>query len=229
MRRDPLQPPPTCWSNAGFLARVTSLDDPERRNRVQVRLFAFDAVENQDAAMWARVAAPFAGADRGCFCLPDVDDEVLVVFVQGDPRYPVIVGGLWNGAAVPPADIESGGVNRYKRIKSKNGITITLDDNQGEETLTLETPGGQKLTLRDGPSSVVIEDSNQNSVTLEAAGITIQAAAKVTVNAAQVAVSAGMVTVDAALADFSGVVQCAALRTNAVISNSYTPGAGNVW
>jgi uncharacterized protein involved in type VI secretion and phage assembly len=229
MRRDPFLPLPPPWSNAGFLAKVVSLDDPERRNRVQVRLYAFDAVSGQDAAIWARVAAPFAGDDRGTFFLPDVDDEVLVVFVQGDPRYPIIVGGLWNGAAAAPADIESGGSNRYKRIKSRNGIVVTLDDQSGQESLILETPGGQKLTLRDGPGQVVIEDSNQNSITLEAAGITVQAAAKVTVNAAQVEVSAGMVKVDAAMADFSGVVKCATLITNSVVSTSYTPGAGNVW
>lgn len=229
MPREPLQPPPPAFRNAGFLARVVSLDDPERMNRVQVRLYAFDAVAGQDAPLWARVAAAFAGADRGGFFLPDVDDEVLVVFVQGDPRQPVILGGLWNGAAPAPADIEAGGANRYKRIKSKNGIVVTLDDQQGQETLTLETPGGQRLTLKDGPGQAVIEDSNGNSITLEASGITIQAAAKVTVNAAQVEVTAGMVKVDAAMADFSGVVKCATLIANSVVSSSYTPGAGNVW
>lgn len=229
MRRDPLQPPPPTWSNAGFLAKVVSLDDPEGKNRVQVRLYAFDAVAGQDAPLWARVAAPFAGDDRGTFFLPDVDDEVLVMFVQGDPRYPIILGGLWNGAAPAPADIEPGGSNRYKRIKSKNGIVVTLDDQSGQETLTLETPGGQKLTLKDGPGKAVVEDSNGNSITLESSGITIQAAAKVTVNAAQVQVTAGMVKVDAAMADFSGVVKCATLIANAVVGTSYTPGAGNVW
>ena len=220
-------PPPT-WSNAGFLARVVSLDDPDHMSRVRIRLLAFSDVADQDATLWARVAAPFAGDDRGTFFLPDVDDEVFVVFVQGDPRFPVILGGLWNGSAQAPAQV-SGGVNRYKRIKSKNGIVITLDDQNGQETLKLETPGGQKLTLKDGPGSVIVEDSSGNSIKLESSGLTIQAAAKVTVQAAQVNVSAGMVTVDAAMAKFSGVVKCETLITNAVISTSYTPGAGNIW
>lgn len=208
---------------------MVSLDDPERRNRVQVRLLAFDAVAQQDAPLWARVVAPFAGDDRGVFFLPDVDDEVLVVFVQGDARYPLIVGGLWNGGAQSPADIESGGQNRYKRIKSKNGIVITLDDQSGQETLQLETPGGQKLTLKDGPGTVTIEDSNGNSIKLEAAGITVQASAKVKVQAAQVEVTAGMVKVDTAMATFTGMVKCEVLQATSVISTSYTPGAGNVW
>lgn len=223
----PVLPPP--WAGGALLAKVSSIDDPERLNRVQVRLLAFDDTAQQDAAMWARVVAPFAGDDRGSFFIPDVDDEVLVVFAQGDPRHPLVLGGLWNGSAASPADIESGGLNRYKRIKSKNGIVVTLDDQSGQETLTLETPGGCSLTLKDGPGTVTLEDSNGNSIKLETAGITVQAAAKVTVQAAQVNVSAGMVKVDTALADFSGIVKCAVLQTNAVISSSYTPGAGNVW
>lgn len=229
MQRDAVFAAPAAWMQAGFLAQVVSLDDPDRRNRVQVKLLAFDDVAQQEARMWARVVAPFAGSDRGAFLLPDVDDEVLVVFVQGDARHPLVLGGLWNGASAAPADIESGGVNRIKRIRSKNGIVITLDDQSGQEMLKLETPGGQKLTLKDGPGTVTIEDSNGNSIKLESAGITVQASAKVKVQASTVEVSAGMVKVDAAMSKFSGMVKCDVLQTNAVISSSYTPGAGNVW
>ena len=227
MHRDPQLT--AAWTQAAFLAEVVSLDDPERRARVQVKLHAFSDADGQAMTTWARVVAPFAGMDRGAFFLPDVGDEVLVSFVQGDPRFPLILGGLWNGNATPPAEVESGGQNRYKRIKSKNGIVVTLDDQTGQETLTLETPGGQRLTLKDGPGNVVVEDSNGNSVKLEPAGITINAAAKVTVRAAQVQVSAGTVNVDTAMASFSGVVRCNTLIATSVVSASYTPGAGNVW
>jgi uncharacterized protein involved in type VI secretion and phage assembly len=219
---------PPALFNAGYLARVVNLDDPEGLNRVQVRLIAFDAIADQDAPLWARVVAPFAGQNRGTFFMPDVDDEVLVLFTNGDPRYPLVVGGLWNGASTAPADLGAEG-NRYKRIRSKNGITITLDDQQGQETLTLETPGGQTVTLKDGPGAISCEDSNGNSIKLESAGITIQAAAKVKVQASTVEVSAGMVTVDTAMAKFSGIVKCETLISTSVISTSYTPGAGNIW
>ena len=149
---------------------------------------------------------PFAGADRGAFMMPDVDDEVLVVFLQGDPRYPLVIGGLWNGASAPPAELGDEG-NRFKRIRSKNGVTVTLDDSQGQEQLVLETPGGQKLTLSDGPGKVTVEDSNGNRVVMEAARISITASAEVKIDAPQVKVSAGMVTVDTALAKFSGIVR----------------------
>ena len=108
-------------------------------------------------------------------------------------------------------------------------ITITLDDQQGQETLTLETPGGQILTLKDGPGTVTCEDSNGNSVAMEPAGVTVKAASKVKVEAATVEVTAGMVTVDTAMAKFSGIVKCETLIATSVISTSYTPGAGNIW
>lgn len=216
------------WLNGAQLAIVVSVNDPEGMNRVQIRLVALDDADQQDAALWARVVCPFAGQDRGAFLIPDVDDEVLVIFQNGDPHYPLVVGGLWNGSSTAPAQIGSDG-NRLKVIRSKNGVTITLDDQTGQERFIAETPGGQKITLSDGPGVVRVEDSNGNSLEMAAAGITITASAKVTVNASSVQVSAGMVTVDAGMSKFSGVVQCDTLISNAVVSSSYTPGAGNIW
>jgi uncharacterized protein involved in type VI secretion and phage assembly len=212
----------------GYLAEVVDLNDPDSRARVQVRVMNVDGASDQDAPIWARVACPFAGDNRGAFLLPDVGDEVFVVFQNGDPRFPVIVGGLWNGASQPPESI-SGGENRLKVIRSKNGVKVTLDDQSGQEQFVAETPGGQKVTLKDGPGTITVEDSNGNSITLEAAGVTVTASAKVTVNAGTVAISAGMVTVDAGMSKFSGVVQADTVISNSVISASYTPGAGNIW
>ena len=228
MKRDDPFDRPAALLHGAHLARVVSIADPDSRNRVQVRLVAFDALAAEDAPLWARVVAPFAGDRRGAFFMPDVDDEVLVVFPGGDAAHPLVVGGLWSGSAASPADLGADG-NRYKRIRSKNGVTVTLDDQRGQETLTLETPGGQRVTLKDGPGSVTVEDANGNSVKLEAAGITVQASAKVTVQASSVDVSASMVSVNTPMAMFSGMVQCQALIATTVISSSYTPGAGNVW
>ncbi len=223
------QLPPLAHALSGAcLARVVDIADPEGRNRVQVRLLAYDGTDGQDAPLWARVVCPFAGDQRGAFFMPDVDDEVLVMFVQGDPRYPLVLGGLWNGSAAAPAELGDEG-NRFKRVRSRNGVVITLDDQQGQEQLVLETPAGQKVTLADGENKITLEDANGNEVVMEASGVSITAAAEVKVEAATVSVTAGIVTVDAALADFSGVVKCQVLQATSVVSTSYTPGAGNIW
>jgi uncharacterized protein involved in type VI secretion and phage assembly len=178
---------------------------------------------------WARLATMLAGNNRGTWFIPDVDDEVLVAFEHGDPRRPYVLGGLWNGRDSSPESMDGAGNNYKKVLCSRNGVKVTLDDQDGQEKLVLETPGGQKVTLKDGPGAVTVEDGNGNSVKLETAGITLTASAKVTVNAGQVAISAGMVTVDAGMSKFSGVVQADTVISNSVVSASYTPGAGNIW
>jgi len=212
-----------------LLGLVTDIRDPDNLGRVKVRLISYRSPDSAGDDLWARLATPFAGNNRGLYTIPDVDDEVLVTFVNGDSRFPVVIGSLWNGSQQPPETMDGAGNNYKKVLRSRNGVKVTLDDTDGQEKLVLETPGGQKMTLQDGPGSVVIQDSNGNSIKLETSGITVTAAAKVTVNASQVKVSAGMVTVDAAMSTFSGVVKCDTLITNAVVSSSYTPGAGNIW
>ena len=220
--------PAAGWMQSAYLAQVVDIADPERLNRVQVRLLAFDGVDAQDAPVWARVVCPFAGGERGAFFMPDVDDEVLVVFMHGDARYPLVLGGLWSGANAAPAELGDEG-NRFKRIRSKNGVVVTLDDQSGQEQLVLETPAGQKVTLGDGPGTVTLEDSAGNRVVMESSGISITASAEVSIDAPTVKVSAGMVDVNTAMAKFSGIVTCEVLQATAVVSTSYTPGAGNIW
>jgi uncharacterized protein involved in type VI secretion and phage assembly len=216
------------WYGA-YPALVADIKDPDGQGRVKVTLpWSPDTGDGRYEA-WARLATLMGGPDRGSWFIPDVNDEVLVVFEGGDPRRPYVVGGLWNGTDHPPESMDGAGNNYRKVIRSRNGVKVTLDDQNGQEKLILETPGGQRMTLKDGPGVVEIVDSNGNSVKLETSGITITSAAKLTINASTVEVSAGLVTVNAGMSRFSGVVQADTVISNSVISASYTPGAGNIW
>jgi len=212
-----------------YPALVSDIKDPDNQGRVKVTLPWSPDTGSSRYEAWARLATMMGGSNRGTWFIPDVNDEVLVVFEGGDARRPYVIGGLWNGSDSPPDSMDGAGNNYRKVIRSRNGVKITLDDTNGQEKFIVETPGGQKLTMQDGPGAVKIEDTNGNSIKLETSGITITASAKVTVNASQVAVSAAMVTVDAGMSKFSGIVQCDTLISNSVISASYTPGAGNIW
>jgi uncharacterized protein involved in type VI secretion and phage assembly len=212
-----------------YPALVTDIVDPDGQGRVKVSLPWAPDLDGGGYEAWARLGTMMAGSSRGTWFVPDRDDEVVVGFEGGDPRRPYVLGALWNGSDSPPESMDGAGNNYAKVIRSRNGVKLTLDDTDGQEQLVLETPGGQKVTLRDGPGSVTIEDSNGNSVKLESAGITVTAAAKVTVNASTAEISAGMLTVNAGMSKFSGVVQADTVITNSVVSASYTPGAGNIW
>jgi uncharacterized protein involved in type VI secretion and phage assembly len=210
-----------------YPALVSDNQDPEGQGRVRVTLPWSPDTGGERYEAWARVATLMGGNNRGSWFIPDVGDEVLIVFEGGDARRPYVIGGLWNGTDAPPASMD--GQNSLKVLRSRNGVKVTLDDTDGQEKLILETPGGQKLTMKDGPGAVEVVDSNGNSVKLQTGGITITSSSKVTVNASLVEVSASMVTVNAGMSKFSGVVQADTVICNAIISASYTPGAGNIW
>src|ERR1044071_4874202 len=180
------------WYGA-FPALVTDIKDPDGQGRVKVSLPWSADTAGARYENWARLATFMAGKNRGSWFIPDVNDEVLVVFEKGDPRRPYCIGGLWNGSDSPPESMDGSGRNNLKVIRSRNGVKVTLDDSDGQEKLILETPGGQRVTMKDGPGEVDIEDSNGNSVKLQTSGITVTASAKVTVNASLVQVSASMV------------------------------------
>lgn len=212
-----------------YPALVTDVKDPDGIGRVKVSLpWSPDGSDGVYEA-WARVATLMAGNDRGTWFIPDSNDEVLIIFAGGDARHPYVIGGLWNGQDATPESMDGGGNNYVKKIKSRNGVAVTLDDTDGQEKFITETPGGQKVTLKDGPGAIEIQDSNGNSVKLESSGITINTSAKVTINAGTMEISAGMLTVNAGMSKFSGVVQADTVISNSVVSSSYTPGAGNIW
>lgn len=206
---------------------VSDNQDPDGQGRVKVKLPWSPDPEGAEYALWARLATMMAGSGRGSWFVPDVDDEVLVAFAGGNPAHPFVVGALWNGADAPPQTMAAG--NDIKVLRSRNGVQVTLDDTEGREQLLLETPGGTKVSLKDGPSTLRCEDANGNSVVLDPGGITVTASSKVSITASTVDVSASSVSVNAGMSRFSGVVQADTVITNSVVSASYTPGAGNIW
>jgi uncharacterized protein involved in type VI secretion and phage assembly len=212
-----------------YPALVSDIKDPDGIGRVKVTLPWSPDTGSDKYEAWARLATLMGGNNRGSWFIPDVNDEVLVAFEAGDPRRPYVLGGLWNGSDAPPESMDGSGQNNKKVLRSRDGVKITMDDTQGRESFIVETPGGQQITLQDGPGSIEIADSNGNSVKLQTSGITVNTSSKVTVTASLVEVSASMVTVSAPMAQFSGTVQAQTVICTSIVSASYTPGAGNIW
>ena len=212
-----------------YSALVTEITDPDGQGRVRVKLPWSPGDDGDVYNVWARLATSMAGNNRGSWFIPDVDDEVLISFESGDTRRPYVIGCLWNGRDAPPESMDNAGNNYKKTLRTRNGVVIALDDSDGQESLTLRTPGGREISMKDGDQLIEIKDTGGNSVKLTTDGITINASANVNVNASMVSISAGMVKVDAAMSRFSGVVQADTVITNSVVSASYTPGAGNIW
>lgn len=147
---------------------VTALaDDPESAGRVQVKLPSVDA---EGEGLWARMGTLAAGADHGAFFMPEIDDEVVVGFLQNEASHPVILGALYNGTNPPPLSADDD--NNEHQFLTKSGLKVYFNDDDKE--LKLETPDGQFLSLSDGDGAIVMEDSNGNSITLSADGISLK-------------------------------------------------------
>lgn len=205
-----------------YSALVTDVVDPKQQGRVKVRLPWSPDAGGSGYEAWARLSTTMAGGNRGTWFIPDKDDEVLVAFEGGSPRCPYVVGALWNGQDQPPEQMDASGNNDVKTILSRQGVRITLDDTDGAVQLRLETPNGQSVTLSDADNSIRVEDSNGNSIAMDASGISL--------HASSVEIDASMVTFKSGFSTFSGPVNCdTSLQANTVISSIYQPGAGNIW
>ena len=146
-----------------------TFEDPDNNFRVLVTLPSFSGT-GQEEGIWARIAFPYASADAGYFFFPEVGDEVLLTFMNDDPRFPVIFGALYsakNAAKVTPDE-----KNQFKSISSKSGIHITFDDE--DKILTIETPEMNTIVLDDKNKSISMQDINENSIVMDESGITIK-------------------------------------------------------
>ncbi len=213
-----------------YLAKVTSVKDDKKQGRIQLKLLAFDGVTEQDAPIWARVAVPFAGADRGAFLIPNKDDIVVVQFVHGEPSQPIVIGGVWNGQQKAPEQLGGNGeeVDRWTFV-GKQGTRIAIVEEQAGAKIELATPNKtESVTITQAKSGKVELKTNTSTVTLDSKGVTVRTT-KVKVHATDVTVNAPTVTVNAALSKFNGVVKAVAVQAPTIIGNVYTPGAGNIW
>lgn len=204
-----------------YPAIVTSIVDPDRLGRVEVS-FPWLGEAGDVVRAWATLLTPYADDDQGFVVLPEVDTQVVVAFEAGELQRPYIVGSCWNGREMMP--VTPTRQNDRRVIKSRAGSLLEFDDRQGAAKVTVSMQSGHKLVLDAGTQQVELRHTNGCVVTMDAAGrVSVQAVSTVEVSAAAM-------NVHAATATFDGIVNCQTLIANvAVVSPSYTPGAGNVW
>lgn len=147
---------------------VTVLEnDPDGEDRIKVRL---PMISNSEEGSWARIATLDAGKDRGTFFRPEIGDEVIVGFLNDDPRHPVILGMCHSSAKPAPEPAKDD--NHRKGYVSREKMKFTFDDEK--KIITLETPSGNKITISDEDKGIVFEDQNSNKITMNDSGIKIE-------------------------------------------------------
>jgi uncharacterized protein involved in type VI secretion and phage assembly len=113
------------------------------------------------------------------FFMPEIGDEVVLGFLNGDPAYPVILGSLYSGARMPPRTPEA--QNNTKAIVSRAQVTIQIDEEKKQ--ISISTPGGHVVTLDDDSKTVTITDSSKNSLKMSSDGVSLSSPANITIKA----------------------------------------------
>ena len=157
---------------------ITNINDPQKLGRVQVKYPWMPKYNRAElSSNWARVVSMAAGKNRGILFMPEVDDEVLVAFENGDVNFPYVVGVLWNKKDKPPDGAVVAGKVNQRIIRSRSGHVVILDDTQGKEKIS--------ITDKTGKNSIEI-DSKTNAMTLKTTGdFTIDAGGKLMIKSKQ--------------------------------------------
>lgn len=147
---------------------VTDLGDPDDHARVKV---SFPWTGGTDA-VWARLATPYAGDQQGFYVVPDVNQEVLVGFLDGRTDDPVVLGSLWSGTFAPP--YQPGSDNKVRTLKTASGHELKLTEGS-DGGILLTTSGGHEITLSDQDSTLTLKASGGNKLEISDDGITLDA------------------------------------------------------
>jgi uncharacterized protein involved in type VI secretion and phage assembly len=162
------------------VAQVIGNIDETNEGRVQLYLPWLPGYEP-----WARVAVLMAGSERGTFFIPQVGDEVLVAFENGDVRDPYVIGSLWNGRDLPPAKERNAPVDQ-RIIRTPKGHKIVFDD--AKKTIEINHMDGARLKFESEKIELVI---GSTSITMKKDGdVTIKSKTKITLDAENIDISA---------------------------------------
>jgi len=183
-------PRPRTWH--AMVGIVTNNKDPEDWGRVKVKLpWVDDGIET----WWARVAGAGGANERGLYVLPEINDEVLVLFEQGDINRPLVVAGLWNGVDAPVHPIgevlKGGKVNQRIfqtrvghfllfqeedhasiRVESAGEHVVLIDDD--DKKIEITTTGGHNLVLDDQNKKIEAKTTSGHQVLMDDQGNKIE-------------------------------------------------------
>ena len=152
---------------------VTQLqDDPDGEDRILVKI---PIINSEEQGIWCRVTSLDAGENRGAFFRPEIEDEVIVGFINEDPNNAVVLGML--NSSGKPAPIVASDDNNEKGFVTRSEMKLLFDDEK--KSIAIETPAGKKIVLDEDAGTIVIEDENSNVITMDSNGIKMESAGKI--------------------------------------------------
>lgn len=166
--------PPVDGLQIGVVTQLN--EDPETQYRIKVKVPALGDTNNE---VWARLSSYYATNESGNFFIPEIDDEVVLGYLNQDPGQPIILGSLYSSKKAMPYELTQ--ENYTKAIVTKNKLKIEFDDDK--KVITITTPGENSITISDDEKSIRLADQNSNTVTLDDSGITLDSPKDITISA----------------------------------------------
>lgn len=166
----------------GIVVQLES--DPDGQDRIQVRI---PVIDSNAQGIWTRVASLDAGDSRGAFFMPEIGDEVIVGFINDDPRDAVVLGMLHSSNK--PAPITPSDANNEKGFTTRSKMHLSFNDDT--KTIVIDTPAGNSITIDEQSMQIEIKDQNQNKITMGTSGISLESPMNIDIKAGAVLTLAG--------------------------------------
>lgn len=149
--------------------------DPSKKNRIQVNI---PSLKGSGNGLWCILSQFYTTNQAGSFFIPELNTPVIVGFLNEDPRYPVVLGCLYNSKTKAKETITKD--NSVKSILTKAKLNLKFDDK--DKVITIVTPGGHSIVISDKKKGISITDKNGNSMVTSDKGITISSKKSITID-----------------------------------------------
>lgn len=158
--------------------------DPDGQDRILVKI---PVIDNNAQGVWTRIASLDAGSSRGACFRPEIGDEVIVGFINHDPRDPILLGML--NSSKNPAPIPAKDANDEKGFTTRSKMHISFNDQT--KTIKIDTPAGNSITLDEQGMKIVIVDQSNNKITMQSSGISLESPKNIDIKAGAVLTLSG--------------------------------------
>ncbi|HSZ24430.1 MAG TPA: type VI secretion system tip protein VgrG [Cytophagaceae bacterium] len=153
----------------GLAIGIVKQIDQDKDGQYRIKV-SFPTLQKDNLSVWARLANFYATKEAGVFFYPEINDEVVVGFLNEDPQHPVIMGMLYSSKNKTPFPPDKD--NKIKAIVTKSKLIIQFDDK--DKIIEIVTPGKNSIQIDDKNKQILITDENKNKFLLSKDGVSIE-------------------------------------------------------